>query len=354
MGDKLTLQDLSSLANQTTAIAVINSNNQLIEDLADNILSRNGGAPNQMEAVLDMNGFKIINIAQGTDPGDIARIGDLVAGPEGPAGPSGASLYVGTGAPSGHNDGDSYIDLSTFNFYTKSGGSWTLQGNLVGPTGAGSGDMLRSNNLSDVVSASTARSNLGLAIGTNVQAYNAILTALSGVSPANGYIPYFSGTTTMAKTALTSIGIALLGAANAAGGRSTLGLGSSSTLNVGTSTGTVAAGDDTRFYNTSVLLEDATYSFALADRGKMIRHSSASAHAWTLQPMSTTAFTVGDSFLLRNAVSGGVVTITRGTGVTLYKAGSITSQDVQIAAGGMATVLMEDNNTWVISGTGLT
>ena len=39
----------------------------------------------------------------------------------------------------------------------------------------GSGDMLSTNNLSDVANAVTARSNLGLAIGTNVMAYDATM-----------------------------------------------------------------------------------------------------------------------------------------------------------------------------------
>jgi hypothetical protein len=45
------------------------------------------------------------------------------------------------------------------------------QQGIPGPAGAGSGDMLRSNNLSDVLSVSTARNNLGLAAVANSGSY---------------------------------------------------------------------------------------------------------------------------------------------------------------------------------------
>jgi len=49
-----------------------------------------------------------------------------------------AQVRTGTGAPANTlgNDGDFYLDNSTGNYYTKSGGVWTLQGNLTGPSGA--------------------------------------------------------------------------------------------------------------------------------------------------------------------------------------------------------------------------
>lgn len=68
----------------------------------------------------------------------------------------------------------------------------------------GGGDMLAANNLSDVASASTARTNLGLAIGTNVQAYDATLASLAALGTAADKLAYTTGVDTWAETAITS------------------------------------------------------------------------------------------------------------------------------------------------------
>lgn len=50
----------------------------------------------------------------------------------------------------------------------------------------GGGGLTAASNLSDVANAGTSRTNLGLAIGTNVQAFDADLTTWAGVTPGTG------------------------------------------------------------------------------------------------------------------------------------------------------------------------
>ena len=83
--------------------------------------------------------------------------------------------------------------------------------------------------LLDDTSTSAMRTTLGVAIGTDVQAYNAALASIAGLTTLADRMIYTTASNTYAVTTLTSFGRSLVDDADASTARTTLGLGTMAT-----------------------------------------------------------------------------------------------------------------------------
>jgi hypothetical protein len=155
------------------------------------------------------------------DTADInaGTIDNTIIGATTPAAATFTNLTVSTGSTINFS-GATVSNGGTFTTVTISGGSITGITDLAiadGGTGAST--------------ASAARTNLGVAIGTNVQAYDAGLQSISGLTTTADQMIYTTSSDTYATASLTSAGRALLDDASASAQRTTLGLGTLATQN---------------------------------------------------------------------------------------------------------------------------
>ena len=155
--------------------------------------------------------------------------------------------------------------------------------------------------------AAGARVNLGLAIGTNIQAFDQGLQSISSLTTAANQSIYLTGSDTYAAYSLTAAGRALLDDADAAAQRTTLGLGTLATqsgtfsgTHSGTSSGT-NTGDQT-ITLTGAVTGTGTGSFATTLASGIVGTANIASDAVTYDKIQDTT---GTNIVLGRSSSGG-------------------------------------------------
>ena len=115
----------------------------------------------------------------------------------------------------------------------------------------------------------------------------------------------------------------------------------------------VALANDARFTGLggAAATHDANYTLLPADAGKGLFHSSASAHAWSIDTNANQAIPVGSVIVFSTGQSSGVVTLTPLSGVTFERCDGTAGTGVRtMGPASSATAQQRATDIWVLSG----
>lgn len=400
---KLTLQDIANLQNESTVVTTLKSNNDATEIAMERTLSRDGLAPNQMLSNLDMNNYKVINLPDALTAQEPATYSQLTSGLTAVGGGAVTNaayvtvtpnplllseriLTAGTNLSLTDGGANNPVTLAVSDNELNALAATTAAANTVpyftGTTTAGTTSLTPyARTLIGAADATTARATLGAVTGTNVQAWDADLDAVAGLStpgliantgagtaasrtltaPAAG-ITVTNGdgvagnptlvlandlgaleglsTTGIARRTATDTWTAGTAVTNAELQNSTMTIGSASTALGGTMTAAVGRGSTALNIDQVTLHGDSIYTILNTDRNVFTNAAFTAPRIWTLPAANT--LNAGQGILIAD-LAGGVgstntLTVTRAGADTINGTASVTlnasSTSVQLVSDG--------------------